>query len=147
MRAPTLLNQNAHWLLRIALASVFIFHGLLKFGNLEGTANMLQLSYTQTVLVALAETVGPVLLLIGGLGASRMFDLATRLGALANVPVMIGATVMMHWGQWNFVPSATHPMGGMEFQAVLTAIMLYIAILGNAGLCNASSKALPEQSS
>ncbi len=31
-----LLTTNAHWLLRIALASVFVFHGVLKLMNLEG---------------------------------------------------------------------------------------------------------------
>ena len=60
------LTSNAHWLLRVALASVFVFHGVLKFMNLEGFAQMLPISYSQVVLVALAETVGGLLVLLGG---------------------------------------------------------------------------------
>jgi putative oxidoreductase len=61
----TFLTTNAHWLLRIALASVFVFHGMLKFMNLEAFAQMLPISYTQVVLVALAETAGGLLVLLG----------------------------------------------------------------------------------
>ncbi len=66
-------------------------------------------------------------------------DLATRIGAALNVPVMIGAIAMVHWGQWNFVPSATHPMGGFEFQAVLLLVMLYFVITGTRGCAVADS--------
>ena len=127
------ITLNAHWLLRFALASVFIYHGVLKFLNLEGFAQMLPISYLQVVLVAAAETAGGLLILIGGLGTSNLFNLATRVGAALNIPVMIGAIAMIHWGRWNFVPSETHPMGGMEFQAVLLLIMLYFVIVGNKG--------------
>ena len=124
-------EKNAHWLLRIALASVFIFHCLLKFANLEGFAQMLPISYTEVVLVALAETGGGLLVLFGGFGTTRLFDLATRIGAALNIPVILGAISMIHWGRWNFVPSETHPMGGFEFQAVLLLIMLYLVMAGN----------------
>jgi putative oxidoreductase len=130
----TFLNKNAHWLLRIALASVFIYHGVLKFLNLEGFAQMLPISYLQLVLVALAETGGGLLVLVGGFRADRISDLATRVGAAMNIPVIIGAIMMVHWGRWNFVPSETHPMGGMEFQAVLLLLMLHLVITGNRGL-------------
>lgn len=134
-----LLTSNAHWLLRIALASVFIYHGLLKFQNLEGFAQMLPISYLQVVLVALAETGGGLLVLVGGFRDGRIFDLATRVGAVLNIPVMIGAITLVHWGRWNFLPSETHPIGGMEFQTVLILLMSYIAIAGNRGLAMASS--------
>lgn len=127
------LTSNAHWLLRIALASVFIYHGVLKFQNLEGFAQMLPISYLQTVLVAAAETGGGLLVLLGGFGRDRLSDLATRVGAALNIPVILGAITMVHWGRWNFVPSETHPMGGFEFQAVLVLIMLYLVIRGNSG--------------
>jgi putative oxidoreductase len=42
--------------------------------------------------------------------------------------------VLVHWGRWNFLPSETHPMGGIEFQVVLGLIMLYIVITGNKGI-------------
>lgn len=130
------LTTNAHWLLRIALASVFIFHGALKFMNLEGFAQMLPISYLQVVLVALAETTGGLLVLLGGFRGDALSDLATRVGAAMNVPVIIGAIAIVHWGRWNFVPSETHPMGGFEFQAVLLLVMLFLVITGNRGLAH-----------
>ena len=130
---------NAHWLLRISLASVFIYHGLLKFLNLEGFAQMLPISYLQVVLVAMAETGGGLLVLLGGFRNDAFSNLATRIGAALNLPVIIGAVVIVHWGQWNFVPSATHPMGGMEFQVVLGLIMLYLVITGNRSIGSAGS--------
>lgn len=131
-----LITENAHWFLRIALASVFVYHGLLKFMNLEGFAQMLPISYLEVVLVATAETVGGLLVMAGGLGQSKVFDLATRVGAALNIPVVVGAISMIHWGRWNFVPSETHPMGGLEFQAVLLLIMLFLLVTGNRGSDN-----------
>jgi len=127
------ITTNAHWLLRIALASVFIYHGVLKFTNLEGFAQMLPISYTEVVLVAIAETAGGILVLVGGFSSGRLFDLATRIGAALNIPVIIGAISIVHWGRWNFVPSESHPMGGFEFQAVLLLVMLFFVITGNRG--------------
>ena len=57
--------------------------------------------------------------------------LRTRLGGLLIVPVMLGAIFMMHWGQWHFAASETHPMGGMEFQSTLLMIALYFVVVGN----------------
>lgn len=133
------LTQNAHWFLRIALASVFIYHGVLKFLNLEAFAQMLPISYLTVVLVAAAETIGGLLVLLGGFRKGALSDLATRIGAALNVPVMIGAIAMVHWGQWSFLPSQTHPIGGIEFQTVLILIMLYLVITGNRGFAVAVS--------
>ncbi len=133
------ITQNAHWLLRFALASVFIYHGVLKLLNLEGFAQMLPISYLQVVLVALAETGGGLLVLLGGFRNDTISDRATRIGAALNVPVIIGAITMVHWGQWNFVPSATHPMGGFEFQAVLLLLLVYFVITGNRGFTPGNS--------
>jgi putative oxidoreductase len=130
------LTTNAHWLLRIALASVLVFHGALKLMNLDGFAQMLPISYAQVVLVALAETGGGLLILIGGLRNDAIFDMATRVGAALNVPVLIGAITIVHWGQWNFVPTESHPMGGFEFQAVLLLLLSYLVITGNRGTKN-----------
>jgi len=133
------LTNNAHWLLRIALASVLVFHGALKLMNLEGFAAMLPISYLQVVLVALAETGGGLLLLIGGLRNDALFDLATRVGAALNIPVLVGAIAIVHWGRWNFVPSETHPMGGFEFQAVLLLLTFFLVVTGNRGIANTQS--------
>ncbi len=133
------LTNNAHWLIRIALASVLIFHGALKFLNLDGFAAMLPISYLQVVLVALAETGGGLLVLIGGLRGDAIFDIATRVGAALNIPVLIGAISIVHWGRWNFVPSETHPMGGFEFQAVLLLVSIYLVVTGNRDMTSTQS--------
>ena len=123
------LAPYAHWSLRVAVASVFLYHGIGKFPNLQGMAEMLQLPVFVVLLVALAETVGGALILVGG----ALKDWMTRLGALMMMIVIAGAIVMFHWGRWNFVPSESHPMGGMEFQVTLLLILVYFLITGNNG--------------
>ena len=127
------LSANAHWLLRISVVGVFLYHGILKFSNLQGFATMLPVSYTELVFIALAE-VGSVLIILGGFRNDTLSDLATRIGAALNIPVMIGAISLVHWGRWNFVPTDTHPMGGMEFQVTLVLLMLFLVITGNRGI-------------
>ncbi len=121
----------AHWLMRLTIPSVFIYHGVLKFMNLEGFSEMLQLSLFVVVLVALAEVVGGALILLGGFSRDQKSDLMTRVGALLCIPVLIGAIVLVHWGSWNFVPSEGFPMGGMEFQVTLLLICGYLLLKGN----------------
>lgn len=121
------LARYAHWLLRLALASVFLYHGIGKFPQLPQLSQMMQLPVFVVLLVALAETVGSILILLGGF----LWGWITRLGALMQIPVMLGAIFMVHWGQWSFLPSQTHPMGGIEFQLVLLLIQLYFLIMGN----------------
>ena len=128
------LTPHAHWLLRIALASVFLYHGLLKLMNPQAFADMLPIGYALVILVGLAEAGGSLLLLAGGFRNNAVSDLVTRLGAALNIPVMIGAISMVHWGRWNFLPSETHPIGGIEFQVVLTLVMAYLVITGNKGI-------------
>jgi putative oxidoreductase len=77
--------------------------------------------------------------LIGGLRNDAIFDRATRVGAALNIPVLIGAISIVHWGRWNFVPSESHPMGGFEFQAVLLLISIYLVVTGNRGMTNIPS--------
>ena len=125
------LAVHAHWFLRIALAAVFIFHGLDKFMNPAMGAKMIG-SELLWLLVGLAEVGGGALVLIGGAIPGRFGDAATRLGALALIPVMIGAIVMVHWGRWSFTPNPpSHPMGGMEFQVTLLLIQFYFLVRGN----------------
>lgn len=134
MNSNNRLASNAHWLLRISIVSVFLYHGVLKFLDLQGFADMLPISYVQVVLVAMAEVGGSLLILFGGFRNNHFSDAVTRVGAFLNIPVMIGAITLVHWGRWSFLPSETHPIGGIEFQVVLGLIMLYIVITGNKGI-------------
>lgn len=126
---------HAHWLLRAALASVFLFHGLQKFvvSGIEGFAGMMGLPFASAAAVALAEVLGGAGIIAGASIRGRLGDIVTRLSGLAIAPVMIGAIAMVHWGQWSFVASNSHPMGGMEFQVVLLFLGAYFVIRGNDG--------------
>jgi len=118
---------HAHWGLRIALASVFIYHGVGKLAGIEQFAQMMNLSYTLALLVALAEFTGGILVIVGGFTR----DWVTRLGASFFIPVMLGAIAMVHWGQWSFVANDVYPMGGSEFQVTLILVSLYLVLKGN----------------
>ena len=131
MKIFDLLSPYTHWLLRISLASVFVYHGVLKFENIAGFAQMLSLSTTVVGLVALAEVAGGALVLGGGFKDRNFGDALTRIGALLCIPVLLGAIVLVHWGRWNFVPSEVFPMGGMEFQVTLLLVSLYVLLKGN----------------
>ncbi len=128
------LANKADWLLRAGLASVFIFHGIGKFAGMgiAGFSEMMGLSYFVALAVALAEIGGGFGIIIGGFTSS----LITRLSALAIIPVMLGAIFMVHWGQWSFVASETHPMGGAEFQVVLFLIAMFFLLRGNAEIAS-----------
>ncbi len=121
------LAEYAHWALRIALASVFLYHGIGKLVGLEQTAEMLGLPFIIALLVALAEAGGGALVIVGAFTR----DWITRIGAAFIIPVMLGAVFMVHWPQWSFVASESHPMGGMEFQVTLLLVALYLVIKGN----------------
>lgn len=134
-RATGVLAPHAHWLLRAALASVFLFHGLQKFlvMGVDGFAGMMGLPVAAAFLVALAEVLGGAGILAGATVRGRLGDVVTRLSGLAMAPVLIGAIAMVHWGRWSFTPSEGHPMGGMEFQAVLLLLAVYFLARGNDG--------------
>jgi len=127
MKALDNISSQAHWFLRVAVASVFIFHGLGKFPNLGAMAAMMGMPVFMLLMVALAETTGGILILIGGFSKDWM----TRVGALMLSPVMLGAIYMVHWGQWHFKATETHPMGGMQFQVTLLLMLLYLVVKGS----------------
>ncbi len=123
------LKPHAHWLLRIGLAGVFVYHGIGKVMDLGGFSQMMGLSTPVAALVAFAEVAGGVGIIVGAFTN----DLVTRLAALAIAPVMLGAIFMVHWGRWNFQPAEGFPAGGMEFQVVLLLTALYFFVMGNSG--------------
>ncbi|MGR3760439.1 DoxX family protein [Roseobacteraceae bacterium NS-SX3] len=121
----------AHWAPRLALAAVFLFHGLTKFPDLSGGAEMMNMPVWLWTLVALGEVAAGAALLAGGAIASAPGDRLTRLGGLGVIIIMIGAIALVHWGQWSFQPSESHPMGGMEFQVLMLATGLFFLARGN----------------
>jgi putative oxidoreductase len=126
-------GRHAHWLLRFVLASVFLYMGIDKFmgGGVGEFAAMMDLPWILSLLVALSEIGGGFFVIVGGLIAGVTGSWLTRLGALLILPVMFGAIFMEHWGQWHFMGTPTHPMGGMMLQVSLTMVALYLLIKGN----------------
>jgi len=110
-------------LLRVAMGSLFVAHGLLKVlvFTIPGTV-----AYFQSIgypgffaYLVIAAEIGGGLLLIGGV--------YTRWVALALVPVMIGATLQHVPNGWLF----SSPKGGWEFPALWTALLVVQALLGD----------------
>lgn len=127
-------KPNAHWLLRISIASVFLFHGAGKAASIGGFAEMTGLPTAVAALVTFAELATGIGIIVGAFKS----ELITRLAALAGVPVLLGAIFMVHWGRWSFTSAEGFPMGGMEFQVVLLLLVLYFLVMGNDGAGQAS---------
>lgn len=121
------LRPNAHWFLRAGFAAVFLFHGFGKVATFGGFAQLLGLSVPVAGLVTFAEVAAGLGIILGAFQS----ELITRLAALASIPVLLGAIVMVHGPRWSFTPADGFPMGGMEFQVVLLLIAVYFLITGN----------------
>jgi uncharacterized membrane protein YphA (DoxX/SURF4 family) len=105
-------------LLRVAVGTVFLVHGIAKLTNMEGTIaffSSLGLGTTMAWVVALIETVGGAMLILG---------LWTLIPSLLLVAVMIGAMTTAKWGK-PFMGG-----GGYEFDFTLLMTLLAIAALG-----------------
>ena len=123
------MKKHAHWLLRIPFAATFIGHGMGKLIMPATSADMLSLPVLLAVIVGVAEVLAGIGALAGGLPVA-LNNLATRLAGLAAAPVLLGAIFLVHWPRWSFVPSETHPMGGMEFQVLLLGVALFFLFGG-----------------
>lgn len=128
MRLLNKLAPHTHWLIRLSLAGTFLYHGFGKFPSAQTLSDMLGISLYLVYIVALLETTGGIFIIIGGFGK----EIFTRLGALFFAIVMSGAIIKFHWGQWSFVQSSTHPMGGMEFQTLILTVSIFFLCQGNA---------------
>lgn len=118
-------NRNAAYaalILRLALGTMLIAHGLLKVlvftvpGTVQFFASVGFPGALAYLVIAL-ELFG---------GAALLAGIATRWVGLALIPVMLGATGV-HWGNgWVF----SAPNGGWEYPALLAVLMLVQALLG-----------------
>jgi putative oxidoreductase len=116
-----------HWLLRIALGSVFVIHGIGNFMNLTGFAEAINVSHMVGLILVVAEIAGGILVLAGGFMGDKM----TRLGALTLIPVLLIVMYMVHWKDMSFTFSQVHVVGGVEYLLVLFLISLYMLLKGN----------------
>ncbi len=118
-------SQWALTIVRITLGIIFIAHGSQKvlgwFGGpgLEGFASWLAgygLPNYLAYLAAFAEFIGGWLLFLG---------VASELGALMTIPVMIGAVTLIHWPHGFFIQN-----GGFEYPLSLILFALAVIIGG-----------------
>ncbi len=130
MNLKKLMSTNNSWGLlglRLVTGVIFIAHGLPKFGiggggGLEGTAAWLggmgvPLPMLGAVLVALSETVGGAMLVVGFM---------TRVAAATQVIAMIVAIFLVHWS------SGFTANGGYQW-ALLMAAAAFALMMDGAG--------------
>ena len=108
------------WFLRIAMASVFLYHGLTK--NVTGFSKAFNFPIFISALVILAETLGGLGYVVGGvLNKPYLGYTITQWASLAVIPVLIGAIYLVHWKNgFNIMNN------GYEYQFVLLLIALYL---------------------
>ena len=121
------MKPYGHWLLRIALGSVFVIHGVGNFMNMAGFAAAMHVQHFVAVLLVLAEIGGGILVLSG----SFLDDWLTRLGALLLIPVLLIVMFMTQSGDMGFTLSKVHVVSGMEYLLVLFLVSLYVLLKGN----------------
>ena len=110
-------------LLRIALGSMFVAHGLLKVlvFTLPGTAGFFE---SLGLPGFLAYVVAPAEILAG---AALLLGYRTRLVAVLMIPVLLGAS-MVHLGNgWLF----SAPKGGWEYPVYLVIAAIAQSLLGS----------------
>ncbi len=122
-------NGWGHWFLRLALAAIFLYHGLGKFPMAGGIAKMMGMPVIAVYLLALMEIGGSLLILWGGAGP----DWATRVGGILFSIVMLGAIFMVHAKNgWNSISMDPNKAAmGAEFQTLILAVSLFFVVKGN----------------
>ena len=106
--------KNIHWLIRISVASTFIYHGYPKLG--ASVANLGYVGY----LVGPFELFGAIFLILGGFLHANL----TRVGSLLIAVIMIGA-IYMHLFKWN------DHLSSVEWQFLILANCIFFIIKGN----------------
>lgn len=123
------LSGIAHWLPRLSLAAIFIYHGLPKITAAGDMAAAMGMPTFMVLMLGIVEIGGALLMLWGGFGP----EWATRIAGLMFTVVMIGAIAMVHaqYG-WNSLHMGDNGGRGMEFQVLIIAVSLLYAFKGNA---------------
>ncbi len=123
------LSGIAHWLPRLSLAAIFIYHAFPKVAMTGQVSSMMGMPFAMVLIIGLVEIAGGLLILWGGFGP----DWATRLAGLIFTVIMIGAIAMVHAQHgWNSINMGNNGGRGMEFQVLIIAVSLLYAFKGNA---------------
>ena len=121
------INENGHWLIRLSMTSIFLFHGFGKFPMAEMMAQNMGMPLMMIYMLATMEVVGGLFIL----GGAFFSEILTRIAGAIFAITLAGAIIMVHWPQWSFVASESRPMGGMEFQLLVFLISLVFFAGGN----------------
>jgi putative oxidoreductase len=113
-------NQHAVIMLRIALGSILIAHGLLKLfvftpAGTVGYFASLGLPAVAAYLTIAGEIIG---------GAAIVAGIQTRLAALLSLPILLGATWVHLGNGWVF----NNEGGGWEFPLLLVVLAMVVAL-------------------
>lgn len=100
-------SRFAHWTLRIPLAGIMLVYGIQKYPDMFISPGGYGVPAALFILAALAELLGPVALVIGGIIETvrpkqawlRLSgDALTRAGAFAGVSAAMGVIIFFYWG-------------------------------------------------
>ena len=125
-----LLKPHIHlgsFLLRLGLASIFIFHGFLKLANGSGANWHATLTETSQLCVTYGE------LICGGV---LLFGLFSRVAVLGIIVIQVGA-IVLQTGQWDFIntdyfpPNASFTPTGAEYNIALIIMCLAVLAIGS----------------
>jgi len=122
------LNRYAnivHWLPRLSLGAIFLYHGATKFPAAEMMAEMMGMPLMMIYMLAVMELTAGTLIVAGGAGR----DIFTRIAGLIIATVMTGAILMIHiHNGWNGVLRAEQ---GVELQLFIFTMGIYFLVKGN----------------
>ncbi len=122
-------GEYAPLVLRLAVGVVFLAHGLGKFGNLGGTAQLfgsmgMPAAGLMAALVAAIETFGGIALILG---------IGTRIAAVLLSVVMLVAIVMVK-AKIGLIAPMGAPMPGAELDVALLAGCVALVLQGSGHL-------------
>ncbi len=112
-------NNIGLFILRLAVAAIFIFHSLPKLKNAKGMAQAIGTSANMIIILGLVEFLSSVGLILG---------FYTQLAALLLAIVMVGA-IWFKSMKWK-IPFAAMDKTGWEFDLILLAANIAILFGG-----------------
>lgn len=123
-------DRLGHWALRIPLAGIMIYYGLQKVPDMFIAPGAYGVPAVLFILAALAELLGPVALVAGGVietwrpkhGALRLAgDALTRAGGFAGVAAAAGVIIFFYWGALSIA----------DPQALMLGLAIFLLVRGN----------------
>ena len=116
-------NDIGLFIIRLALASIFIYHALPKFKNAKGMAQGIGTSDNMVIILGLVEFIASVGLILG---------FYVQLSALLLAIVMVGA-IWLKTTKWK-VPFAAMDKTGWEFDLILLSANIVILFGGGGSI-------------